>query len=315
MVGESIRILESSEALSSLSAEEAESMKRVAGAISDINMLSHSNSAALEESSIIVQEVAAGVTMSANAATEGAEAALAMSGVSAEAVSQVRGMADGIYSVGSRSAKTIDAMSAVRTSVESIVSFIDTISMIADQTNLLALNAAIEAARAGEHGRGFAVVADEVRKLAHESNEAAGEIGLLIEKLQESAGSSINYIHEVDEIIEHTSEVSKETIRNLENALASIEQVSDSTRDIAAAAEEGAASGREMSLGIDHITGGTIKVSENIQSISEEVDSTAAAAERIAAESEVLKDSALSLQSMLKDFKVDESWAKCGERQ
>jgi len=176
-----------------------------------------------------------------------------------------------------------------------IGSILDTISSIADQTNLLALNASIEAARAGEHGRGFAVVAEEIRKLAEGSNEAAGTIKLIVERIQsesrhtvsvmaevkdrskeqESAVYSVNQVfNEINSSTETISEVISEVVnfidgvnKDKDEIVLSIEKISAVSEEAAAASEEVTASVQQQAVAMDDVAGSA----EQLNSMAEEL--------------------------------------------
>lgn len=153
----------------------------------------------------------------------------------------------GIKSLTSTVVNTADNINSLGNSSEQIAEILKVITDIAEQTNLLALNAAIEAARAGEHGRGFAVVADEVRKLAERTREATEEISIMTENIRKQVQSSVNDISSSAKLAQDGEKMVNGLKEALDTIISGVIGVSDSIQSVSAAMEQQNRSSRQIS--------------------------------------------------------------------
>lgn len=165
-----------------------------------------------------------------------------------------------------------DTIRALEKSSQDIAIVLDVINDISEQTNLLALNAAIEAARAGEAGRGFAVVADEVRSLASRTRVSTEEIRGMVDQLQSDATSAVKAMEQGINHAEMSAEQNKEIVVAFEHILHTIENINDMTRQIAAAVEEQSTVSEEINKSIHNIRDSSdrnYKEADNTASVSD----------------------------------------------
>jgi len=173
---------------------------------------------------------------------------------------------------------------------EAIGSVLDVIRGIAEQTNLLALNAAIEAARAGEQGRGFAVVADEVRTLASRTQESTSEIQGMIERLQAGSKNAVGVMETSRVCAEETVKLANKTGNSLRDITDAVSTINDMNIQIASAVDEQSAV--------------TNDVNRNIVEINSIVDTSAEGSEKVMQSSETLNNLTLELNNLVGRFKL-----------
>ena len=243
-------------------ASAAEQMSGVTHATSEALVKQRSETeqaaAAMNEMSATAQEVAQNAAHAAHAAQEADDEASKGTRVVAQTISGIRSLANEVESA----ATVIAQLEADSVSIGTVL---DVIRSIAEQTNLLALNAAIEAARAGEQGRGFAVVADEVRTLAQRTQQSTQEIQTMIESLQTGAQQAVKVMDEG----RSKAQASVDQAANAEGSLSTITnavtRISDMNTQIASAAEEQTAVSEEINRGVLNMNELTEQTAEGAQ--------------------------------------------------
>jgi len=174
-------------------------------------------------------------------------------GNAVEGAEIVTGVVQAIGEVAQKTISLKNNLNYLGKQVDGIGQIMNVISDIADQTNLLALNAAIEAARAGEAGRGFAVVADEVRKLAEKTMQATKEVGDVVKAVQAGTHDSIQGMEEASMSVARSTEMAERAGASLKSIVAIAESTADKVRSIATASEEQSAASGEISQGTTEI--------------------------------------------------------------
>ena len=238
---------------------------------------------AMHEMTATVQEVARNAEQASQAAAAADGEAREGDRVVNEAITQIERLANEV-------ARSTEAMSVLQKESDKIGSVMDVIKAVAEQTNLLALNAAIEAARAGEAGRGFAVVADEVRGLAQRTQKSTEEIEGLVAALQNGTQQVATVMGNSRSLTDSSVELTRKAGLSLENITRTVSNIQSMNQQIAAAAEQQSAVAEEISRSI-----------VNVRDVSEQ---TAAASDETAASSIELARLGNQLQMMVSHFRV-----------
>ncbi|UFJ43206.1 methyl-accepting chemotaxis protein [Brevibacillus humidisoli] len=257
-----------------------------------------------KESARAMEEMAAGIQRIAESATSVAETAQQVEKVSKqgnETVQTTEKQMDAIRETVSEAAHIVEKLGERSQEIGNILEVIVDIS---NQTNLLALNAAIEAARAGEHGRGFAVVADEVRKLAEQSRESSDQISLLIERIQEDMKNAIDSMQKGQTEVKIGSEVVRETGLAFQQIYQSIEVVSSQIQEVSASVEELSAGAEEVTASIEQLSTLAEEGSTYSASVAATADLQLATIQQLQSSSNHVKKLADDLKTEVRKFTI-----------
>jgi methyl-accepting chemotaxis protein len=270
------QLANSSDELATVTQEVRDTMARQ---LSGIEMITNSTN----EMSSAAQSVASNTAEAASLATEADTEVKTGSVLMASTVEMVNQLAGGVGS-------SANVIATLNTKTENIGKVVDVIKSIAEQTNLLALNAAIEAARAGEQGRGFAVVADEVRTLAQRTQTSTKEIEEIITALQEESNAASKSIQSSCALAESVTAKATEAGEALKSIARAVHQIGEMNDQNASASEE------QSSV--------TIDISNNITAVHQASGETSRIVERTSQSSEKLRQSTTMLQQVVAQFKV-----------
>ncbi|MGD8782569.1 MAG: methyl-accepting chemotaxis protein [Ignavibacteria bacterium] len=271
----------------------ASASEQISSASEEMASGAHEQSSQTNEVATAVEEMTKTIIETSQNTDNAANAARKSGNVAKEGGEVVKKTVEGMIRIAEVVKRSADTVQELGKSSDQIGEIVQVINDIADQTNLLALNAAIEAARAGEQGRGFAVVADEVRKLAERTTKATQEIADMIKQIQKDTNGAVKSMELGTEEVEKGRQLADKAGKSLTEIISGAEEVVDLITQVATASLEQSSTAEQ--------------ISKNIESISSVTEQSAASAQQVAHAAEDLNCLTNSLNEMVSRFRLSEN--------
>jgi methyl-accepting chemotaxis protein len=204
---------------------------------------------------------------------------------------------------------TVAEIEGLDSEIDRVGEIVELIDEIAEQTNMLALNANIEAARAGETGEGFAVVANEVKQLAEETQEATGEIEQRIQDVRGKSGDAVENMREMQQLVEEGTETIENGLRSLEDIVETVNEANDGVQSISKATDEQANSTQQVVTVVDDVASISEKTNERADDVAATTEEQSDSIAQVADDARSLAEQSQSLQELVDEFVVNSDTA------
>lgn len=290
--------------VSSSTQEGKEASEQVGSSIQEISADAEKQSESLHQVSSEVQNLSGSIEEVAASADQIAASSQEMAEIGSKSQRSASDAIEEMSAIEEKSDQTIGEMKTLADEIEEIVDIVELINDIAEQTNILALNASIEAARADEAGEGFAVVAEEIKQLAGEVGDATDEVESLIVDIQSSTESAVADIQQMGKRVDSGTDTIEEALGSLDEIAAKIDDVNEGVQQISDATANQASSAEEVASMVGEVTEKSERVSSEAENVSAAAEQQTSSLERVSENSDELAKMSGNLQSMLDRFEV-----------
>ncbi|MGE7947777.1 methyl-accepting chemotaxis protein [Lysinibacillus sp. NPDC093688] len=293
----------SAHSLSANAEQNIAASEQVTEAMQQVAISTEKQTTSIDQNAASIEEIAKGVVEIADSSMQVSDLSSRAIKLADEGGQAVEQTVNQMVSIHESVTQSDTMIKSLYDRTKEIGSILEIISAISEQTNLLALNAAIEAARAGEHGKGFAVVADEVRKLAEQSHQSAEQISALITGIQQDTAKSVQTMMKTSADVQDGLQLTEDTSKKFASIIKRLHEIAPKMEDISASAQE-------MSAVVEEVSATAIELTDHAKlnaAASEEVaastEQTLSSMQEMAVASKALLDMADELQSYVNRFK------------